>query len=51
MSSTQWSIWYQFRSVLGELSVEEILNNKELIKRAEVINLLFKSLMVKKGKQ
>jgi len=40
MKNQRWRIWHHFRAVLGELSVEEIMNNKELIKRAEFINSL-----------
>ena len=36
-------IYNQFREVLGVLSIEEIMNNKKLIKRAELINSLFMS--------
>lgn len=34
-------IQHYFRVVLGELSVEEIVKNRELILRAELINNLF----------
>lgn len=41
MKAMQWLIWLQFREVLAMLSVEEIMNNKELIRRAELIDSLY----------
>jgi len=43
MKRMNWRIYNQFREVLGALSIEEIMDNKELIKKAEVINSLFMS--------
>ena len=43
MESLQGTILEQFREVLGALTIEEIITNKELIKKAELINSLFMS--------
>ena len=41
MKNKQQKLWWHFRDVLGELSIEEIAANKEMIIRAELVELLF----------
>ena len=41
MTTKQKKLWQHFIAILGELSIKEIMANKEMIKRAELVHVLF----------
>lgn len=41
MKTSSKEIEHYFRVILGELSIEEIVRNRELMLRAEIINNMF----------
>jgi hypothetical protein len=41
MKEMEWDVRHYFRVVLGEISVEELIKNRKLVKKAELINNLF----------
>ena len=49
MGSKQQELCWHFRTILGALSIQEIMTNKEEIKRAELIEILFLKMTTQQG--